>query len=236
MPTYTTGREPINTPGPLWQHLPSNARYARLVLPGCDGVMRARHLLTRHKLEAFIPNLRLPTSVDAPVKAIEAHARDTVFADLPIFVVYRIDADALGERLPVPRLLVGQYVPGYRIHVIGRVRRDGDGYTITSDDDTPDPAPVAGTEAETTDLIPEGGIGYLTRSRQRRLLDNLAVAGEDVERTIRRIVEKTTDDDPRTGWHRGSSELLALSATFAAMGAEAAAVELVIQGGQPEVQ
>lgn len=229
---FTTGRSPFEG-SQLAAHLPATARYVRIVL-AADSKFHACTLLDRRGLGIYRQTLRRPTSIDGPVKAISHYVDFNEIPGAAMFAVYRLDTDALGAKLRVPLLLVA-LITADGLEVIGRVRQvDGGGYAILPDNEDDDPRPVADSEAEATGLMPDNATGYLALSRQRRLLSGLVVAVEDVNRTAAAIGRKVGDDDPRTGWHRGATELQALAATFASLAADAAAVELVLQANAGE--
>lgn len=243
---FTSGRD-YRPHTPFANKLPPNALYAR-VLVAADDFDAAEDALRKVGLGRYVETLRGPNAPDGPAEAINAYVADSGITEPTIFVVYRIDADAIGQALNPPRLLVARIV-GADLTVIGRVRVVSKAsppasypiHRVVPDDDQPDPVPLAGTpdEGPTDDVplvegpidYPVGALGYMTKSAERRLVPELDDVRSEIEMLINSIERARRSPDPQVSWGRQSGRLLDLSRRLSSAAADAATVETVLQAG-----
>ncbi len=211
MNTYTASRD--YTPAARFgQHVPSNAVYARVVVVAPD-LPSASLKLVDMRLAAYCETLRETTSADAPAKAVALYAIHRT--EPAVFVVYRVDADALGVPLRVPEVLVaeiagGELVARGRVVLVNAAERR---YQVVSQG-----GPVArgakaipeedeGPDAPAVPAAAPSVAGYLLAGRERALDSALGGAVADLEDVIATIRISRTMVDPRTRYNRASSEL-----------------------------
>lgn len=123
---FTSGRD-YRPAAVFGGHLPPDTVYARIVVAAPD-LARAEATLHGLGLGCYAETLREPTGSDAPAAALAEHVRVGAVTATAVFVVYRIDTDGLGGRLPSPAFLVAQIRDDYlaavgQVGVVGAGRR-----------------------------------------------------------------------------------------------------------------
>lgn len=242
--TFTSGRD-YRPRAAFPTALPLTAVYARVIVAG-GTFDDASDALDAYHLGRYTETLRGPNDPDGPAEAVAEYVKDQGISTATVFVVYRIDTTMEGHPLNPPRLMVAQ-LRGSVATVIGRVRTVGTklasdrAFRILLDDDQPDEMPVADTEHEgpTDDVplvegpaaFPDNAAGYLAKGREKRLLRALPDVQAELGRVIAGIDRNRRSTDPRVSYGRNSERLLDLSHQLAAAAADAAAVEIVLQGG-----